>query len=568
MAGQQIDALPHSCGTKRGLKVFKQEDGAINGYCFSCGTFVQHPYGEEITLENIPKRKEKTPEDIQREIVEVQTYQVLDVEKRKLRKEVLSVFDAKVSVSEVDGVTPTAIYWPVTKDEKLTGYHVKSIDKSFSPFAIGDTRSADLLNWSVAKTSGAYKLIITEGPEDMASVYRVFQMHGKDEYMPAVVSLPHGAASAKKVLGKHSEMINSLFKEVILCFDNDKAGQKAVEDAVSVIPKAKVAKLPVKDANEGLVNGQAKAVYNALAFQAEPPKTTSLVFGSTLHTIAREPAKFGELSWPFKTMNEATRGIRYGDTIYLGSGVKMGKTTLRNQIATHIMEHHNTKVFMASPEESNAKTYKLLAGQVAGKIFHDPKVEFDEQAYDKAGDVLRSNLALVNLYQHVGWESLKKDIVAAATWGAKAHFIDPITNLTNGVDAASANTLLQEIAQDLSRLALDHNIVVFIFCHLKAPEGNISADQRLNKYKQDKFHRLGNCPHELGGDVLSNQFAGSRSMMRSCNMMLGLEGNKDAELEEEIRNTRHLTILEDREFGLSESFQIFYNKNTGRYVEV
>jgi twinkle protein len=565
MTGRQIDALPHSCGTKKGLKVFSNDDDTITGYCFSCGTFVKHPYGEDVKLD-IPKRKEKTSEDIQAEIAEVQTYPVTDVPERKLRADVLDSFGAKTSMSETDGVTPTAIYWPVTKDGTLTGYHVKSLNKQFAPFSVGDTRGADLLNWVQAKGSGAYRLIITEGPEDMASVRRVYQLYGKEEYQPAVVSLPHGAGSAKGVLQKHSEEINKFFKEVILCFDNDKAGQTAVENAMSIIPKALSVTLPSKDANECLVNGQGKALFNAF-FSASKPKNTSLVFGSTLHYEARAPAKFGELSWPFPAMNDATRGIRLGETYYLGSGVKMGKTTLRNQIATHIIEQNRSKIFMASPEESNSKTYKLLAGQVVEKIFHDPKIEFDEKAYDRAGEVLKDNLALVNLYQHIGWESLKKDIVEAANWGAKAVFIDPITNLTNGIDAASTNTMLQEISQDLSRMALDHNLAVFIFCHLKAPEGNISADQRLNKYKQGKFHRLGNCPHEMGGDVLSNQFAGSRSMMRSCNMMLGLEGNKDTELEKEVRNMRWLTILEDREFGLSESFPIFYNDKTGKYYE-
>ena len=57
---------------------------------------------------------------------------------------------------------------------------------------------------------------------------------------------------------------------------------------------------------------------------------------------------------------------------------------------------------------------------------------------------------MVNLYQHLGWETLRDDIVSAAHLGAKAFFIDPITNLTNGVNPAEANTMLQGIAQDFS----------------------------------------------------------------------------------------------------------------------
>lgn len=566
--GIQIDQLPHSCGTKKGLKVFAQDDGTIDGYCFACGTPVKHPYGEEKSLDSLPKRKEKTEREVQEEIAEVDGYQIIDVPVRKLRAKTLSKFGAKVSVSERDGTTPSAIYWPVTKGGKHTGYHVKVLDKSYPPFNIGDTRDCDLLNWENAKVSGAYRLIITEGPEDMASIDRIYEMHGDADYTPAVVSLPHGSASAKRVLTKHAEDIRRLFKDVVLCFDDDAAGNAAIQKAMMVLPHAKSAKLPTKDANQALIEGKAKAAYNALAYHTEAPKNTSLVFGSALHESAREPAKFGELSWPFPKMNDALRGIRYKETVYIGAGVKMGKSELRNALAAHLMKEHNIKVFMAAPEEANTKSYKLLAGKLENKIFHDPKKEFDYEAYDRAGKVLKDQLAVLNLYQHIGWESLKRDMIMAAEWGAKAHFIDPITNLTNGVNSGDANTMLQGIAQDISAMALDLDIVVFLFCHLKAPEGNISADQRAAKYKSGKFVGLGNCPHELGGDVLSSQFAGSRAMMRSANLMIGLEGNKDPELDEETRNMRFLRVLEDREFGVSEKFPLFWNRDTGRFVEL
>ena len=568
MAGIQIDALPHSCGTKKGLKVFAQDDGAVTGYCFACSTFVKDPYGEERRVDDMPKRKEKSPEEIALEIAEVTSYPVVSVAARRLRESTLEKFGAHVSMSETDGTTPTAIYWPVTKDGKHTGYHVKVLDKSCPPYNIGDTRDCDLINWENAKASGAYRLIVTEGPEDMASVDRIYEMHGDPEYHPAVVSLPHGASSARKVLTKHAEDIRRLFKEVILCFDDDEAGRRAVEKAMLALPHAKSAKLPTKDANQALMEGKAKAAYNALAFHAEVPKNTTLVFGQDIHEKAREPARFGELSWPFPRLNKATRGIRLGETIYLGAGVKLGKSELRNELAAHFMKVHQEKVFLAAPEEANKKTYKLLAGKLEGKIFHDPEIPFDEEAFDRAGKILKGQLAMVSLYQHIGWESLRKDMVAAAEWGARAHFIDPITNLTNGIKSADANTMLQGIAQEISAMALDLNIVVFLFCHLKANEGSLSSDQRIAKYKQGKYIGLGSCAHEMGGDITSSQFAGSRAMMRSANMMLGLLGNKDPELPEEVRNTRVLQVLEDREFGLSEKFQLFWNKQTGKFSEV
>lgn len=566
--GYQIDALPHECGTRKGLKVFAQDDGTVDGYCYSCATFVKDPYGDGRSVADLPKRKEKTEAEIKEEIAEVSSYPVVNVAARRLRESTLNKFGAHVSMSEKDGTTPTAIYWPVTKEGKLSGYHVKVLDKSCPPYNIGDTKDCDLLNWENAKASGAYRLIITEGPEDMASVDRIYEMHGDPEYHPAVASLPHGAASAKKVLTKHAEDIRRLFKEVILCFDDDEPGRKAVEKAMLALPHAKSAKLPTKDANQALMEGKAKAAYNALAFHAEPPKNTRIVTAFEIHEVAKEPAKFGELSWPWKKMNDDLRGIRLGETIYLGAGTKMGKTTVKNALGAHFIAHDKAKVFMAAPEEPNVMTYKLLANQLTGKIFHDPKVPFDNDAYEEAGRIMKDKLYMLNLYQYLGWESLKKDITSAVDMGVKAVFIDPVTSLSNGVNSADANTLLQTFAQELAAMAADMQFTAFIFCHLKAPEGQIAEDKRNSFYKQGQYVDLGNCSHEMGGSVYSSQFAGSRAMQRSCHLMLALLGNKDPDLPDEVRDTRELRVLEDRMFGSSGKYQLFYNKNTGRFVEV
>jgi len=570
--GQQIDALPHNtptCSSKQGLKVFLQDDGEITGFCFACSTFVPDPYEGKDPVK-VEARKVKSPETIQAEIAEVDNYQIIDVPQRKLRAELLEKFGARVAVSEKDGTTPTTIYWPVTKDEVFTGYHVKVLDKSYPPFNLGDTKGADLLNWKNAKGSGAYKLIITEGPEDMASVHRIFELHGEKDskYGVAVCSLPHGSGSARKCLDKHAEDIRRFFREVVLCFDNDAAGQEAVKKAMMVLPEAKVAVLPAKDANQCLMEGKAKAAYNVLAYRSLAPKNTRIVRAEDIHETAKQPAKFGEMSWPWKKMNQDLRGIRYGETIYLGAGTKVGKTTVKNALGAHFIANDKKKVFMACPEEPNNMTYKLMANQLTGKIFHDPEIEFDEEAFEKAGAILKDNLLMLNLYQHLGWSTLKDDIRHAVGEGAKAVFIDPVTSLSNGVSSGEANTLLQEFAQELSAMSMDLNFTAFIMAHLKAPEGQISEDKREAFYKKGQYFDLGNCSHEMGGSVYSAQFAGSRAMQRSCHLMLGLLANKDADLPDEIRNTRELRVLEDRAFGTSGKYPLFYNKNTGLFKEL
>ena len=155
-------------------------------------------------------------------------------------------------------------------------------------------------------------------------------------------------------------------------------------------------------------------------------------------------------------------------------------------------------------------------------------------------------MCLMDLYQSLGWEALKVDIRLAAASGCKGVIIDPITNLTVGLSAAETNTKLQEIAVELSTMAMDLDIAIFIFCHLKAPDGT---------------------PHEMGGQVLSNQFAGSRAMMRSCDYMIGLEGNKDPDLPAAEKNLRDLVVLEARE-GETGRVRLTWSPLTGQFSEV
>lgn len=566
-----IDKLPHSCGTKAGLQVFVDEDtGRVNGYCFACQTPIPNPYGKPKTLKEIDLPKPKDEKEVQKELDEIESYQVLDIRSRKLRATALEQFGIKVAVSEENGKTPVAMYFPMQVGGKTTGFYVKTLDNNKYQWSVGNVRKAEPFGWQQARKSGAYKLIITEGKEDAVAVASIFERYGDEKYKPAVISLPNGVNSVKSSLSQIVEEASRIFKEIVICFDTDEKGQSAVAEAIKIFPYALSVILPEKDANDCIIKGASNAAYKALAYNAKTPKNSRLVlFDEDFITAAREPTPYGELTWPFPTMNKLMRNIRYGETIYLGSGVKMGKSELLNELVAHFIKEHGINVFVAKPEEENKKSVKLLMNKLANTSFTDPARPFDYEAYDKALPIMANKVVAINLYQHLGWESLRQDIIYAVhNHNVRAVFIDPITNLTNGMTAAEANEKLQHIAENLASMAKDLNIVIFIFVHLKAPEGYLSRDARQKKYDKGIYHHLGSCAHELGGDILSNQFAGSRAMMRSCHLMLGLEGNKDSELPEEIQSLRWLTILEDREFGNSQSIPLYYNKQTTRYKEV
>lgn len=547
--GNCVEKLPHSCGSRKGLQIFEKEDGTYDGFCFSCDTYVPNPY-EDRPAGYKPVKIKKTREEIDQELVDIGSYQTLTLKDRMLSAESLAVYGVKIGVSETDGVTPVTHHYPYTRNGEVVDYKTRVIHNKAMFFVAGE-KDVDLFGWEVAVRSGSNTLYITEGELDAVSLYAILSRFQKEEYKdkydPAVVSLIHGSCGGKRDIGRLVDKIRKHFKDIVLVFDNDEAGQKGIEHALKYLPEARVATLPEKDANACLVKGVARKAFNACVFNSKVPKNTRLVNGHDLHEKAKVPPQWG-YSWPWNHLNEVTRGIRLGETIYIGAGQKQGKSEIVNTLAAWFITEHKWKVFLVKPEESNLKTYKMVAGKMVGRIFHDPKIDFDVDAYERAGGMIGDNLVMLNLYQHVGWDSLKADIRSAAAAGCKAVFIDPITNLTNGMNAADANTKLQEIAQELSSLALDLNIVIFIFCHLRNPDSGL--------------------PHERGGEVLSSQFAGSRAMARSCNLMLGLEGNRDPNLEPEERNLKTLVLLEDREFGENGRFKLYWDSKTSLFNEV
>lgn len=532
------------------VQIFLKDDGTYDGYDFATNTYIPDPYKDKPAGHK-PVKLRKTKEQIEAEIAEIKDFQTVALPDRKLKKESLEYFDIKVGLSEQDGVTPVTHYYPYTIDGEVVGYKVRLIENK-RMWSVGDQKDVDLFGWDKAIAAGAKKLYITEGELDAVALYQIFQDTNRGtayaNFSPAIVSLPHGSGSAARDLIRLHKQISRFFKEIVLVFDQDEAGRQAVADVMQVLPDAIVATLPAKDANDCIIEGRIKAAYGACVFNAQKPKNSRIVSGKDLHEKAKVAPKFG-LSWPWRGITEATRGMRFGETIYLGAGQKQGKSEVVNVLAAHFIKEHGLNVFMAKPEENNAKTYKMVAGKLVGRFFHDPKKGFDEDAYEKAGAIIDDHLFMVNLYQHLGWETLKGDIrEAAKEHGCKVIMIDPITNLTNGMNAADANTKLQEIAQELSAMALDLDVVIFIFCHLRNPDGG--------------------PPHERGGEVLSSQFAGSRAMARSCNYMLGLEGNRDPNLEPEQRNMRTLVLLEDREFGETGRFPLYWDQATGLFNEI
>lgn len=319
-----LTKIGHSCGSRDAMQIFEREDGTVDGFCYACSTYVRHPYGDSVDADSIERPKfTKTAEEIQEELKEIEECEAQDLRERRLRKRALQEYGIKVGLSREDGVTPKMVFFPYRKGNDVVAYKVRLLEEKRS-WWVGDTSDVDLFGWKEALETGAKRLVIVEGEFDCPAALTIMKKETKAEYqdnIPAFVSIPHGAGNAASYLVKKMKEVKRHFGDnVSLMFDQDKAGHKAVEDVLKQWPELKVIHLPKKDANDCLLGEATKAAHKAITFMAKTAKNSRIVWGEEVHEAAREPAVWG-YSWPWEHLNEVTRGLRLGETIYFGAGV-------------------------------------------------------------------------------------------------------------------------------------------------------------------------------------------------------------------------------------------------------
>ena len=118
---------------------------------------------------------------------------------------------------------------------------------------------------------GGRRVIITEGEIDCMTISQL-----QDNKWP-VVSIKSGANAAVNDIKAALEWLET-FQEVVFCFDMDEPGRKAAQGCAALLTpgKAKVAHLPLKDANECLLAGKVKDLTSAL-WNAKPYRPDGIV---------------------------------------------------------------------------------------------------------------------------------------------------------------------------------------------------------------------------------------------------------------------------------------------------
>ena len=422
-----------------------------------------------------------------------------------------------------------------TGDGILQGFKLRNRQKEF----YYEGTATDTLFAQHLFPSSGKRIVVTEGELDAASCYEA--MSGWP-----MVSLPHGASSAKKDLQKQIPLLQG-YNEIVLFFDNDDAGRKAAEEAAGVLPpgKVKIARLDkYKDASDALQANDADAIRKAI-WDAEEYRPDGIVEGKSLQKLVTTPLPPADHDYPFQCLQDKLHGIRYQELTTITSGSGQGKSTFCRQLAVNLLTKGERVGYLAL-EESNRRTALGLMSTAVGKSLH-----IGEHDQTELEEHFRNTIANWHLYLFDGFGSFDPSIIynrieyLASGLECRIIFVDHLSILLSGLDGDERRMLDQTMTR-LRSLVERTGISLFLVSHLR---------------------RTGNdrTSHEEGGKVSLSQLRGSAGIAQLSDQVIALERNQQSETERDIATIR---IVKNRYSGeTGYAGKIKFDLNTSRFTE-
>lgn len=253
-----------SCGSRDGFHWYGEGEG---GYCWSCNrSILSNTRKEELGIEDAEEYEEQeevvTREAITKEENEkIKSYTGVDAKGwRGLSKATNTFFGVRYEYDKETG-QPIKQYVPTTIKGELSGYRTRVFPKDFShPVGIVGKECDMVFQFRFKTHTGT--CIISGGETKAMTTYQILyenqEARGKLDYeTTAVVCSTLGENAAHKQIQLQYEFFNQ-FKKIVICMDEDEAGQAAVEQIVKVLPKGKVwvMRMRYKDADVYVEKGK------------------------------------------------------------------------------------------------------------------------------------------------------------------------------------------------------------------------------------------------------------------------------------------------------------------------
>lgn len=390
------------------------------------------------------------------------------------------------------------------------------------------------------------KLVITEGEIDCLTVSQV-----QDNKYP-VVSVPFGCQSADKIFRENLEWLLG-FEEIIVMFDEDEAGQKAVRKLSGILPpgRMKIGHLPLKDPNECLLAGHPDYIISAI-WNAEDYRPDGILSAADLlDTLLSDDSSDTCYDYPCAPMlTRQTRGIRKREMTLLTAGSGIGKSTVARELAYHLHMRYGLKIGMIMLEEAPRKTLRdIMSIHLCQPLHLTWGERAKELVREHYGEVFGSGGFL--LYDHFG--SIESDNLLdkirymIVTGGCDFVVLDHITIAVTAMDegARDERTTIDRLMTQLRSLTEETGAGLIVISHLRKTDTK-------------------SCPFEQGGAISMDDLRGSGSLKQLPDTIIAIERNQQTEAGDE-RDVLRLRVLKCRftgDTGLAD--KVRFNKKTNR----
>jgi len=361
------------------LNLMEDQTEKLEYHCFSCGAHGE--WTEELITPEMRQRVEKQKDDTKYMGLKYGgQYEALTNASdpwgyRGISQEICERFGVKV-IRDERGPKIVFPYYDISGN--LIAQKIRKpnfiredgkVKRVFTWYKVDENSLANISLFGAQRfKAGQGKITIVFGEFDALAVS---QMMGGDW---PVVSVPNGDDNAIQAIKDNFQYLDQ-FEEIILCPDNDAAGQKVVTPISAMFPrKVRVMRwsdLDLKDANDFLKAGKGQDFKNIWwsAPGILPEKVKD--FGD-LRKLVFEKPKEPIASYPFSTLNEMVGGLWEGDLVGIKAHPKVGKTTLCCEVAKHIIDTTDLKVGLIYLEDSERDVLDRFITMQVGETYSAP----------------------------------------------------------------------------------------------------------------------------------------------------------------------------------------------------
>jgi len=466
---------------------------------------------------------------------------VAAIPKRKISKETCVHFGVTVEYTPTGDISKHHYPYYNLETGELTASKVRQVEtKNF--FATGNFTNTGFFGQNVCRGRGKF-LTITEGELDAMSVYEMF---GKQF---DVVSLKNGASSAEKEIKENLEWLEG-YDNIVLCFDNDKAGQAAIDKVKDIFSpnKLKICKLPLKDASDMLMANRVKDFTGAW-WDAKVYRPDGIVAGKDTWEALVKKRQVKSTPYPWQGLNELTRGHRPYELVTITSGSGMGKSQFIREIEFDLLQRCQGNIGVLALEEDMARTTLGIMSVAANRPLH---LE-EDTSIEELRPFWEATLGTDRYYLFDHWGSTSADnLLSRVRFMSKALdcryvILDHLAIVVSSQEHGDERKAIDEIMTRLRTLVAETGITLFLVSHLKRSQGKA---------------------HEDGAQISLGELRGSQAIAQLSDIVIGMERDQQHE-NEDIRNTTTVRVLKNRYSGeTGPACWLQYDKQTGRMTEV